>query len=145
MINIGIRRIGAIWLLPVLAGSVISIVASHYLPISAADQAERQAQIIPAVRFKAISVDLPPSVLPFPPGVGAELAIKHCQMCHAPATVLEQPPLTQREWEKVIQKMRVHFGAPIPESDIRELAHYFSVINGRPDDAGPSVVDDQAS
>jgi hypothetical protein len=143
--NMGIRRIGVIWLLPVVAGSVLGVLGSRYLPMSASAQLERQAAIVPPVRFKVVSVKLPDSTLPFPQGIGHKLAEGHCVMCHSPRMVLEQPALTEKEWYKVTEKMRAHFGAPVPESDVRALAHYFSVINGRPDDSGPSLVDDQAS
>lgn len=141
----GIGRIATVWLGPVLLGIGISLVASHYLPQSAEAEADRQANKVPAVRFKVVGVDLPASSRKFPPGINSDLIVTHCLMCHSPGMILEQPPLTESEWAKVTNKMRSHFGAPIPEDDISAIARYLSTINGRPNDSGPSVIDDQAS
>jgi mono/diheme cytochrome c family protein len=143
--NAKLRRIATVWAVPVLLGVVAAVAGSHYLPESIAEQARRQAELVPPVRFTAVNVTLPVSSVKFPPGKGSDIANANCVMCHSTGMVLRQPALTEDEWRTEINKMRGAFGAPIPAEQVDELAHYLSVINGRKSESGPSAVDNQAS
>jgi cytochrome c5 len=143
--NAKLIRIATVWAVPVLLGAVAAVVGSHYLPESIAEQSRRQAELVPAVRFTAVSVTLPSGSATFPPGKGSDIANANCVMCHSTGMVLRQPGLTVDEWSIEINKMRNAFGAPIPAEQVDELAHYLGVINGRKSESGPSAVDKQAS
>jgi mono/diheme cytochrome c family protein len=143
--NAKLRRIAVIWAAPVVLGAVAAVVGGIYLPESAAAQAQRQAKIVPPVRFTAVDFTLPAGTVTFPPGQGSEIANANCVMCHSTGMVLRQPPLTVGEWTTEINKMRNAFGAPISADQVDQLAHYLNGVDGRKSDGGPSGVDKQAS
>jgi len=82
-------------------------------------------------KWSKVSVDLPVSEAPFPPGNGSDIASGQCLLCHSADMVLRQPPLTQDEWVGEINKMRNAYGAPLPPDQIEALAKYLFGINGR--------------
>jgi|ERR1700731_2165799 mono/diheme cytochrome c family protein len=82
-------------------------------------------------KWSKVSVDLPVSEAPFPPGSGSDIASDQCLNCHSAGMVLRQPPLTQDEWVGEINKMRNAYGAPLPPDQIDALAKYLFSINGR--------------
>lgn len=82
-------------------------------------------------RWATVSVDLPVSQTPFPPGPGADIATSQCLICHSADMVLLQPPLTQEQWVAEINKMRSAFGAPIAENQIEAVAEYLYGMGGR--------------
>ena len=143
--NAKLRRIAVIWAVPVVLGAVAAVVGELYLPESATAQAQRQAKIVPPVRFTTVNVTLPSGSVTFPPGQGSEIANANCVICHSTGMVLRQPPLTVGEWTTEINKMRTAFGAPIPADQVDQLAHYLNVVNGRKSESGPSGVDKQAN
>jgi mono/diheme cytochrome c family protein len=95
-------------------------------------------------KWVKVSVDLPASQVPFPPGNGSVIANAYCLICHSAGMVLRQPPLTQDEWSSEINKMRNAFGAPLPADQVEALAKYLRSINGQ-STKGPSAVDGQGS
>jgi mono/diheme cytochrome c family protein len=143
--NAKLRRIAVVWAVPVVLGAVAAVVGGIYLPESAAAQVQRQAKIVPPVRFDAVDFTLPAGSTTFPPGQGSEIANANCVMCHSTGMVLRQPPLTVGEWKTEINKMRTAFGAPIPTDQVDQLARYLGVVDGRKSDTGRSGVDKQAS
>ncbi len=143
--NMKLPRISIVWTIPVIVGIAAALVCSPYLPESIAAQAQRQAKLVPPVRFTAVNVTLPAGRTAFPPGPGAEIANAQCVMCHSTSMVTNQPPLATDEWKMIILKMHTSFGAPIPLEQVNRLADYFRVINGRERGTEPSVVDHQAS
>jgi mono/diheme cytochrome c family protein len=143
--NQKLNRIAIVWAVPVVIGAAAAIVGSCYLPESIAEQARRQAEFVPPVRFTAMSVTVPSGSVTFPPGDGAEIANANCVMCHSTGMVLRQPPLTMEEWKTEIMKMRNAFGAPIPADQVDALSRYLSVINGRKSEAAPPGIGNEAS
>ena len=143
--NAKLNRIATVWVAPVLLGAVAAVVGSHYLPESIAEQAKRQAELVPPVNFTAVNVTLPSGSVMFPPGEGSEIANANCVMCHSTGMVLRQPAMTMSEWKIEIMKMRGAFGAPLPADQVDALARYLGVINGKKSESGPSAVDNQAS
>jgi hypothetical protein len=83
-------------------------------------------------QWAIVRVELPVSDVPFPPGVGSDIATGQCLICHSAAMVLTQPPLKKDEWRAEIMKMRSSYGAPIPDAQVDGLLEYLSNINGRP-------------
>jgi mono/diheme cytochrome c family protein len=98
----------------------------------------------PIQQWTKVSVDLPASQTPFPPGDGAVIANAQCLICHSAGMVLRQPPLTQDEWVVEINKMRNSYGAPLPADQIEALAKYLRSINQRPS-PNDRAVDGQGS
>ncbi|MDB6083898.1 MAG: hypothetical protein JWN43_1779 [Gammaproteobacteria bacterium] len=99
----------------------------------------------PVPKWVKVSVELPLSQTPFPPGNGSVIANAYCLICHSAGMVLRQPPLTPDEWTGEIDKMRNSFGAPIPADQVQTLAQYLSTIDGRQTRKDPSDVDGQAN
>jgi hypothetical protein len=57
--NQKLNRIAIVWAVPGVIGAAAAIVGSHYLPESIAEQARRQAELVPPVRFTTVSVTVP--------------------------------------------------------------------------------------
>jgi mono/diheme cytochrome c family protein len=99
----------------------------------------------PIKKWTKVSVELPASQTPFPPGDGAVIANAQCLICHSAGMVLRQPPLTQDEWVGEINKMRNAYGALLPVDQIDALAKYLHSINDGQSPKDPSTVDGQGS
>jgi mono/diheme cytochrome c family protein len=82
-------------------------------------------------QWAIVRVKLPGADEPFPPGMGADIAISQCLICHSAGMVLTQPPLKKDEWRAEIMKMRSAYGAPIPDDQVDGLSEYLKNINGR--------------
>jgi cytochrome c5 len=82
-------------------------------------------------QWAAVRVELPANDVPFPPGIGVDIASSQCLICHSSGMVLTQPPLKKDEWRAEIMKMRSAYGAPIPEDQVEALSEYLKNINGR--------------
>jgi len=82
-------------------------------------------------QWAVVRVELPANDVPFPPGIGADIASSQCLICHSAGMVLTQPPLKKDEWRAEIMKMRSAYGAPIPEDQVDALSEYLKNINGR--------------
>jgi cytochrome c5 len=72
---------------------------------------------------------LPAQNTTFRPGPGVELAQRDCLTCHSAEYVTSQPPLSKAGWTKEITKMRVAYGAPIPDGDTAALVAYLVAQN----------------
>ena|SRR5580704_8851021 len=93
----------------------------------------------PVPKWTKVSVEVPASQTPFPPGDGAVIANAQCLICHSAGMVLRQPPLTQEEWLVEINKMRNSYGAPIPSDQVEPLARYLRSINALKSPPGPAA------
>jgi mono/diheme cytochrome c family protein len=126
----GLRNVALISVVPILLG----IALTNTLASPGADDstaAQNKAVNAPSQKWTKVSVELPTSDIPFPPGNGADIATGQCLTCHSEGMVLRQPPLTQDEWVGEINKMRNAYGAPVPADQIEALAKYLYGINGR--------------
>ena len=142
--NTSLRNIALISAVPVLLG--IALAAGLAWPRTVnSEPAAKEAVKGPIPKWTKVSVDLPTSQTPFPPGNGSVIANAYCLICHSAGMVLRQPPLTQDEWIGEINKMRNAFGAPLPADQVEALAEYLLSINGRQSQKGSSAVDGQAS
>jgi mono/diheme cytochrome c family protein len=125
-----LRYVALISAVPILLG----IALANTLASPGADDstaAQKKAVSGPSQKWTKVSVELPTSDTPFPPGSGADIASGQCLICHSAGMVLRQPPLTQDEWVGEINKMRSAYGAPLPAGQIEALAKYLFSINGR--------------
>ncbi len=142
--NTNLRSFVLIWSVPVLLG--IALAAGLTLPRTVASEpAAKEAAKGPVQKWTKVSVDLPTSQIPFPPGNGSVIANAYCLICHSAGMVLRQPPLTQDEWTGEINKMRNSFGAPLPADQVEALAKYLRSINGQESTGKPVAVDGQGS
>ncbi len=82
--------------------------------------------ILPAPSLAApVSIELPQPEITLKPGPGAETAMNDCQICHSLDYILTQPPnMGDKFWDGEVAKMIKTYGAPIPETDAREIADY---------------------
>jgi mono/diheme cytochrome c family protein len=142
--NTSLRNIALISTVPVLLG--IALAAGLAWPRTVnSEPAAKEAAKGSVPKWVKVSVELPASQTPFPPGDGAVIANAQCLICHSAGMVLRQPPLTQDEWVGEINKMRNAYGAPLPADQIDALAKYLHSINDGQSSKGPSAVDEQGS
>ncbi len=142
--NTSLRNIALISAVPLLLGIALTTGLTWPRTVVSAPAAKETAKG-PIPKWTKVSVELPTSQTPFPPGNGSVIANAYCLICHSAGMVLRQPPLTQDEWIGEINKMRNAFGAPLPADQVEALAEYLLSINGRQSQKGPSAVDGQAS
>jgi hypothetical protein len=125
-----LRNVALISAVPILLGiALTNTLASPGAADSTA--AQKKGASGPSQKWTKVSVELPTSDTPFPPGNGVDIASGQCLICHSAGMVLRQPPLTQDEWVGEINKMRNAYGAPLPADQIDALAKYLFSINGR--------------
>jgi len=74
--------------------------------------------------------DLPPPDLPDAPG--RAMLVGACSTCHTLRYVLDQPPLTRRQWIAEVDKMRRAYGAPFPDETTAPIVDYLVAIRGFP-------------
>jgi mono/diheme cytochrome c family protein len=146
--NTNLRRLVLIAAVQIFLG--IALAASLTWPRSASSEPAAKAPVnetakAPIPKWSKVSVDLPVSQIPFPPGAGSVIANAYCLICHSTGMVLRQPPLTQDEWTGEINKMRSAFGAPLPADQVEALAKYLRSINGRDSTGKQVTVDGQGS
>jgi hypothetical protein len=128
--NSSLRDIALISAIPILLGIALATGLAWPRTVDSAP-AVKETVKRPAQKWVKVSVDLPASQTPFPPGDGAVIANAQCLICHSAGMVLRQPPLTQDEWISEVNKMRNSFGAPLPAEQVEPLALYLHSINGR--------------
>ncbi|MEK8090628.1 cytochrome c [Thermithiobacillus plumbiphilus] len=100
------------------------LIFSTVLGCSVEDGAEKTSARDKNIQFESIEVALPTSKEVFKPGPGSDLANAYCLMCHSAGMVYQQPSLTLKEWETIVEKMRKSYGGPIPENKVKEIAAY---------------------
>jgi mono/diheme cytochrome c family protein len=115
---------------PVLLGIVLAAALTWPCTVGS-EPASKQGGQAPIQQWAKVSVELPVSRVPFPPGNGSVIANANCLICHSAGMVLRQPPLTQDEWSTEINKMRNAFGAPLPADQVEALAKYLRSINSQ--------------
>ncbi len=79
-----------------------------------------------ALAFKSVSVELPGSDRPFPPGPGVDVMGANCAGCHSPGMILNQPSLSRAAWEAEVKKMINVYKAPVDAADIPAIVAYLA-------------------
>jgi hypothetical protein len=74
--------------------------------------------------------DLPPPDLPDAPG--RAMLLGACATCHTLRYVVDQPPLTRKQWTAEVDKMRHVYGAPFPDEMTTPIVDYLVVARGTP-------------
>ncbi|MDN7526357.1 c-type cytochrome [Burkholderia orbicola] len=135
-------RLALMWAVPIVIGVTL---AAAWIPEKDFDWRRHPER---RVKIPSVDVTLPVSAERFPPGRGSDIANAQCLICHSTGMVTRQPPLTEKEWATISNKMRLSYGAPLPADQVDSLAKYLYSINGRKSDGAssqPSIVDMQGS
>ena len=74
------------------------------------------------------SIDLPDDDSQFPDGPNAEVINNNCLACHSLSMVLNQPRLSRRQWQAIVDKMRHVYKAPVSDSDAAEIVAYLEHV-----------------
>lgn len=75
-------------------------------------------------------IRLPEADPGLPPGPGREAVMTYCAMCHTPAYITLQPPLSREVWIAEVTKMRTTYSGPIPEEKAPEIVDYLMAVRG---------------
>jgi cytochrome c5 len=78
---------------------------------------------------KSVSITLPGQNTVFRPAPGVEVARADCLTCHSAEYVVQQPALSKAQWTAELTKMRVAYGATIPDADVETLVAYLLAQN----------------
>ncbi|MEP7231328.1 MAG: c-type cytochrome [Ginsengibacter sp.] len=55
----------------------------------------------------------------------------NCMSCHSARYVQMQPDLSEKTWLALVAKMQKSFGAPVPDSSVKEIVQYLVAIRGK--------------
>jgi hypothetical protein len=69
------------------------------------------------VTLHSVDGSFPNSDATFPGGAGADAINNDCLICHSAGMVLDQPSLSQAEWQGIVDQMRNDFKAPFAAGD----------------------------
>lgn len=64
-----------------------------------------------------------------PAGEGVELVQANCMTCHSVEYINNQPDLSEKAWEKIVDKMIKNFGAPVADSTARAAIIKYLINN----------------
>jgi sulfite dehydrogenase (cytochrome) subunit B len=70
-------------------------------------------------------------------GVGRELVLGQCLLCHSTDYISTQPKLTRAQWQAAVEKMRVRYGAPLQTNSVPPLLDYLTAAYGKPASGKP--------
>ncbi|CAN5212387.1 hypothetical protein BH11BAC5_BH11BAC5_14050 [soil metagenome] len=76
-------------------------------------------------------VDLGSVLTNLPDGPGYAAYQNNCVSCHSARYVQMQPNLPEKTWTALVTKMQKAFGAPVPDSSIKEIVQYLVTIRGK--------------
>jgi cytochrome c5 len=67
------------------------------------------------------------------PGPGKEIVENYCNSCHSlDYIVMNSPYLNEKQWEASVTKMIKTFGAPIEDTEAKQILAYLSKVYGAP-------------
>ncbi len=75
--------------------------------------------------------DLNSMVTKLPEAPGYTSFQRNCVSCHSARYVQMQPQLSEKSWMTIVTKMQKSFGAPVPDSSIKEIVQYLVAIKGK--------------
>jgi hypothetical protein len=81
------------------------------------------------VTLHSVSIELPASDREFPGGAAAETITNDCTGCHSPGMVLTQPALSPATWQRLVDKMRQTYKAPVPAEDVPGIVAYLTQLS----------------
>ena len=71
-----------------------------------------------------LRISLPPETAKLKPGPGAEIVNSRCLVCHSADYISTQPRLSRAAWTAGVQKMKIKYGATIPDDQVEPLVAY---------------------
>lgn len=71
-------------------------------------------------------VEVPYIDFPVKMGEGFDTVQANCLMCHSFGYILNQGPQPRSQWKKTINKMIVHFKAPIDDVNAKKIEDYLT-------------------
>lgn len=88
------------------------------------------------IQLPAETAKLRPSELP-----GYAIAMQKCAICHSADYVNYQPPgMTQPQWTAEMVKMQHAYGAPLSDSEVKQIGAYLAVAYGASKATDDSVI-----
>ncbi len=104
--------------------TLLSISVCHLLSCSET-QHKKETAIAPApAGLYSVRTNLPEA-----PGYKAFQ--NNCMSCHSARYVQMQPDLSEKTWMALVTKMQKSFGAPVPDSSVKEIVQYLVTIRGK--------------
>jgi hypothetical protein len=73
-------------------------------------------------------VDLPIEEPHVPPGPYRDEFTAVCRLCHSPRLALNQPVLTEKQWNAVVHKMVAVYQAPLSAEQERHIVAYLTAV-----------------
>ncbi len=75
--------------------------------------------------------DLYSVITKLPEAPGYKSFQNNCVSCHSARYVQMQPDLSEKTWLALVTKMQKSFGAPVPDSSVKEIVQYLVAIRGK--------------
>ncbi len=66
-----------------------------------------------------------------PEAPGYKTFQNNCMSCHSARYVQMQPDLSEKTWLALVTKMQKSFGAPVPDSSVKEIVQYLVAVRGK--------------
>jgi cytochrome c5 len=79
--------------------------------------------------LKSLKLDVPTSDAMFP-GPGSDAINNNCLACHSADHVLNQPSLSRKAWQEVVDKMVKAYKAPVSPDDAKAIVDYLVRTKG---------------
>jgi len=70
-------------------------------------------------------------VTTLPKAPGYKTFQNNCLICHSARYIQMQPNLSEKTWTSLVTKMQKSFGAPVPDSSVKEIVQYLVAIKGK--------------
>lgn len=80
--------------------------------------------------LKSLKLDVPISDSLFPAGPGSDAINSNCLACHSANHVLNQPSLSRKAWQEVVNKMITAYKAPVSPDDAKAIVDYLARTKG---------------
>ena len=80
---------------------------------------------------KKEAVPLENVITVLPDSTGYKVFESNCRICHSLRYIQMQPNFSRKNWEKIVDKMRKNFGAPIDSINANIVVDYLCKIKGQ--------------
>ncbi|MEP7144514.1 MAG: cytochrome c [Ferruginibacter sp.] len=100
------------------------LVARFFISCSQANNKNESATV-------AKPTGLNSAVTKLPEAPGYTTFQSNCISCHSARYIQMQPNLSEKTWMALVTKMQKSFGAPIPDSAVKEIVQYLIAIRGK--------------
>jgi len=71
-------------------------------------------------------ITLPQEQVTLKPGIGQDMVLENCAVCHSLDYITMQPRGSKAQWAATVQKMVRFFGAAIPEDTAQTIIEYLA-------------------